>query len=827
ERLTLEIEPLWNPRPEPYLYLSIVGLAFWVSGLFIAIKWPLIRGGAVYGLFSMAMFAQLILSHSGRADVLDAAINWGDLIAGALAPALLLHLGVVLSKGVVNRRVPWVAATYGVATIAMMSAVWIRPDAAGGAYRFSDPLLMVEAHQRLGPLWLSVCWLSTTVLLIRSFHNSSSVMHRSQLRWVLWGLVVGIGPFVLFYAVPWTLGAPELPAWAEFLAIAPMIVVPGAFATALARYRLHDLDLILLRGITEASAVFGTFAVLAATIFILREGLAGFLPLSRSATRYVGFLVAAVSYPQMRAWARAGIERAFYRRRYSYRTTLLDWARELSAETDLWSLLTRLRERVRDTLGIDHAAVLLRIEDNRFDLCADRLRSCTTEIDAGLAERLETQPYVTFEAGTLPDLPWASYLFSIRVKDQLRAVLAVCERRQPEDPLNTEDRALLGTLAAHAATAIEAARLFLEVRERADEIGRLHATQAKILESSAVGLLLLDGQGKIQAWNRALEAIYGLERREAIGRGLREVFPFHVVRRLEREAGLNDSVEEARLFRLSMVNHAGRRILANVSISPADGETGDDGSRVITFDDVTEQVELEDQVLRQERLASLGLLAAGVAHEINTPLTGISSYTQLLMDELDPDDRRRAVLEKIEQQTQRAAGITGSLLNLARPANTAAEPIDVNRLIGEVIQLFEPQVRRTGIRLTTSLSDGLPRIAGNRGKLQQVVLNLLINARDALGQRGTIAVATRGVAGGGVAIDVTDDGPGIADDDLPRIFDPFFTTKGRSKGTGLGLSISYGIVREHDGQIHVESRPDRFTRFRVELPAIRSAEAIG
>jgi PAS domain S-box-containing protein len=443
------------------------------------------------------------------------------------------------------------------------------------------------------------------------------------------------------------------------------------------------------------------------------------------------------------------------------------------------------------------------------------------ELDQASMEELEREAFIPVQPGALPAAPWVRYLFSMRVKGRLRAVLAIAEREPPEEPLSTEDRALLGTLAAHAATAIEAARLVLEVRQRADEIERLHERQAKILESSAVGLLLLDAEDRIQAWNRALEEIYGLQRDAALGRRLSEVFPLHVVRRIEHEVGAREASGETRIFRLGMVNKKGNRVMVNLAISPVDREDEGRSAKVVTFDDVTRRVKLEEQVLRQERLASLGLLAAGVAHEINTPLTGISSYAQMLLEELDEEDPRKEVLEKIEAQTRRASGITSSLLNLSRPEETSLEPLDLNRLIGEVLQLFEPQVRGREIRLGVELDEKLAPVLGHKGKLQQVFLNLLINARDAVGREGEITVATFARDGKAV-VEVTDDGVGIAEEDLLRIFDPFFTTKGRGKGTGLGLSISYGIVHEHQGELHVESHPGARTRFSVELPTARA-----
>ena len=338
-----------------------------------------------------------------------------------------------------------------------------------------------------------------------------------------------------------------------------------------------------------------------------------------------------------------------------------------------------------------------------------------------------------------------------------------------------------------------------------------------------VGLLLIDADARIRAWNRRLEEIYGLSREEAFGKRLRDVFPLHSIRRIERELDAVGPDVEARIYRHALVNRAGRRIVVNLALSPVAAEGGD-GSRVVTFDDITERVKLEEQVLQQERLASLGLLAAGVAHEVNTPLTGISSYAQLLLEDMEADDPRRETLEKIEIQTRRVAKIANSLLNLARPERSSYENLPLNDAVREVLRLFEPQIRDKRIVVHVDLEETLPEVRGHRGKLQQVLLNLLSNARDAVEGGGRIGVRTVH-RDDRVVLEVDDDGIGIAEHDLAHIFDPFFTTKGRGKGTGLGLSISYGIVREHDGTMFVESVPGEFTRFRVELPVPASPAA--
>ena len=257
--------------------------------------------------------------------------------------------------------------------------------------------------------------------------------------------------------------------------------------------------------------------------------------------------------------------------------------------------------------------------------------------------------------------------------------------------------------------------------------------------------------------------------------------------------------------------------MVNLSISDLQAGDGEKPGHVITVDDVTDQVRMEEQLLRQDRLASIGLLAAGVAHEVNTPLTGISSYAQLLMSELPQDDPRLDVLRKIERQTFRAASIVHSLLNFTRAGTGVAETIRVHDLVAESLALFEPQLRGRSIKVETRIDEGLPPLRAEHGKLLQVLLNLLLNARDAIQESGTIAVAAR-QSGGRLALEVSDDGAGIAEEDLGKIFDPFFTTKPRGRGTGLGLSLSYQIVQEHMGEIVVESRPGHGSVFTIDLP---------
>jgi signal transduction histidine kinase len=211
-----------------------------------------------------------------------------------------------------------------------------------------------------------------------------------------------------------------------------------------------------------------------------------------------------------------------------------------------------------------------------------------------------------------------------------------------------------------------------------------------------------------------------------------------------------------------------------------------------------------------------------VAHEVNTPLTGISSFTQMLLEGANPDDPRTRLLEKIERQTFRAAKIVNSLLNLSRPASGGTSdvaPVDLNTVITDVLSLLEHQFELHHIKVRRDLHAEPVPVMGAEHKLQQVFLNLFLNAKDAMPRGGWLSIATRREHGRVSAI-VGDTGAGIPSDHLSRIYDPFFTTKVIGQGTGLGLSITYGIVREHDGTIDCDSTLGQGTRFTLGFPAL-------
>jgi signal transduction histidine kinase len=261
----------------------------------------------------------------------------------------------------------------------------------------------------------------------------------------------------------------------------------------------------------------------------------------------------------------------------------------------------------------------------------------------------------------------------------------------------------------------------------------------------------------------------------------------------------------------------------NLAIAPLISKDHEQIGRLIIFDDVTDRDELERRLVQADKLSSIGLLAAGVAHEVNTPLAVISTYAQMLSKQVSEDEPKAKLLDKIAKQTFRASEIVNSLLNFSRTSPTEFVKTDINKVIRETASLVDHQFKNAGVAVDLGLADNLPGIRGNSSKLQQVFLNLFLNARDAMAAGGSLHVRTWS-EGGLVHVEVRDTGQGIPPEHLQRIYDPFFTTKGAKKGTGLGLSITYGIVQEHKGAIEVDSTLGKGTAFRLDFPATADIE---
>jgi two-component system, NtrC family, sensor kinase len=227
------------------------------------------------------------------------------------------------------------------------------------------------------------------------------------------------------------------------------------------------------------------------------------------------------------------------------------------------------------------------------------------------------------------------------------------------------------------------------------------------------------------------------------------------------------------------------------------------------------------QILRSEKMASIGRLAAGVAHEINNPLTGVLTFAHLLREKPNMDEQDRADLDLIIRETTRAAEIVRRLLDFSRERPVLMQRLDINEVVRRTLQLIRNQKLFEGIVIDERLGENLPELNGDMNRLQQVLLNLTLNSCEAMPKGGTIAIDTT-AADGEVRVEIADSGCGIKPEVMERLFEPFFTTKPVGQGTGLGLAVSYGIVQQHGGSIEVESEEGKGAKFIIALPAVEN-----
>jgi PAS domain S-box-containing protein len=702
-----------------------------------------------------------------------------------------------------------------------------------------DPESFVEwvsLLDRLEFLYFAIGLIGGLIGLLRARSQVGTMTARRQLRWIAWGTALGAGIFAVGYALPYALGVqPSLP---MELSAVPLSLIPLAFASAIVRYRLLDIEVIVKRSLVYVVAFAAVVVIYAVVLEAVRSVLLKDSGSNQWVLALLAILVALVLTPPIKDFVQNLLDRAFYRDRYDYRRALVGFARDLNSDLDLHRLSERLVTRVVETLLVDRMTLMLE-DEVAPHFGSMRSSGFGNSHPPALAKRSEIGRRLCDGYIVALDDPVAVGRFAVEEIDFWRdaglyyfvpcvatdgtiAILAV-GRKDTGEPLSSEDTGLLWAVAGQIATALENARLYRQLHLKAVEVDRMRAFNENILESLDNGLLVVDLNDRVVRWNRALERLYGVSRAAASGHALGDLFDPAFVEAVR--AARRDTPDGATLSRVPLVargDRAGETLVVNAAVVPLRAEDGQGiatAGTILIVEDVTARVQLEEQLRLSEKMASIGLLAAGVAHEVNTPLTGISSFTQMLLEGADAQDPRTRLLEKIERQTFRAAKIVNGLLTLSRPTSSDRSSFDINLVIADVLSLLEHQFETHRIRVRRELSDTPVIVLGLEHKLQQVFLNLFLNARDAMPKGGWLSVSSR-IDGNRAIVEVSDTGSGIPSEYLARIYDPFFTTKAIGQGTGLGLSITYGIVREHEGTIECDSGVGQGTKFILSFPAV-------
>ncbi len=844
------------PRDSALYYQYAVGIAYLAIGLFVYYRRTSAAKSLHFFLLCIASFVASCFHYSGYLNTFDEAMYWGNLAANLIAPAIFLHFCLTfhLCPRFLRRSGSWLLLYVPSAVMLFIIAA-----SAEGLLKFSTPLLEVRWLLDRATLAFSLLlYFAGAVSLGLDLARSEDPVMRRQLKYLRNGALVGLTPFALLYALPYIAGA--VPSHVMNLSVLSMGLIPLTWAYAITRYRLMDVDIIFQQGYVYTLATLAVIGTFYGLIFLI------FNTQTITPPAFVVFIsFATFLFQPIRRWIQEQLDRwVFYRDRYDARLTLIEFARELSSETNQNAMLAKVSDRLLKTLSIQQIGFFLVDETSgRFQLHSLTQKSgrpaktSAHPLDLDFLGESADKPYLFFERtkylrdivsqewpqsvrDTISELDFTYYV-ACKCRGKTIAFFGV-SRTTEGDFLSSDDIELLVTLSNYIAIAIENARLYSSLQRKADEYERLKEFSENIVESINVGILAAALDDRVESWNSQIEKLTGISRHEAVGKRLSELFPPDLCRRFDEvrgEQGVHNVYKIALRPRAAAAvasangaprnGHGGlelakgapvvRESIVNLAIAPLVSKDLEQIGRLIIFDDVTDRDELERRLVQADKLSSIGLLAAGVAHEVNTPLAVISTYAQMLAKQVSGDDQKSKLLEKIAKQTFRASEIVNSLLNFSRTSPTEFGEVDLNRVVNETATLVEHQFQKAGVSTRLILADELPPVRGNAGKLQQVFLNLFINAKDAMPGGGALTVRTW-TENGFAHIEIADTGQGIPAEHLARIYDPFFTTKAPKKGTGLGLSITYGIVQEHNGIIEVESALGRGTRFRLEFPNV-------
>ncbi len=824
--------------------LRLIGLIYLAIGIYVLFRrWTAPRATHFY-LFCLVSFALNALKYTGEWDALDKTVFWLNVLAESLQPALFLHFALSFPEERI-RSIRRMLLPLVYAPGAALLGLWLY------AINFWEATgLLKHRLDQVGTGYDAAFYVLAATLFMSSYRRADTPLLRQQLKWLTRGALLAVLPFTLLYAIPFLFDL-RMPSLLTKLAGLSLVFLPLTFAWAIVRYRLMDTDLIFKRGVayTLATALLlgAYFGIIALIAEVVHTRLPETMSRMREGALVVAILVTAAVFDPLKRRIQGWVDRAFDRQRYDYRKALVEFGRELSSETDLRALLESIVERLPHTLLVSRVAVFLADAHGALRLAAAHglpPEAGTVQIQGGPGS-LDLS-FLNFDAATdhshiflenaaqalhlseserqtaaLLDL---NYYLPCRVQDgaKTRTIAVIgLGRTVGGDFLSSEDVELLESLASYIGIALQNASLYARLEEKISEFERLKEFNENIVESINVGILAIDLDDRIESWNAQMEAMYALSRGEALGQPLRAVFPAEFADALDsfrNESGVHN------LYKFPLTTRAGEQRTANIAVAPLLSRDFVVVGRIVLVDDITERVSLEGQLAQADKLSSIGLLAAGVAHEINTPLAVISSYAQMLSKQMRGDQRLGPVLEKITQQSFRASEIANGLLNFSRTSTTEFRETNLNQVIRDTLSLLEHQFKTAQVQVELNLADDLPPIHGNPGKLQQVFLNLMLNAKEAMPGGGQLRIST--LSNGHVEATITDSGAGIAPEHLKRIYDPFFTTKtmpkpGERRGTGLGLSVSYGIIQEHAGKIQVESAVGAGTTFHLEFPLLR------
>jgi two-component system, NtrC family, sensor kinase len=789
-----------------YLFLTFIGFLYLAIGLFTFLRGSG-RESLLFYMVTLLAFVVFVYSPAGKTNTTFKIVWLTEEFARIFLPPITLHFFLLFPRTMIRNRLI-VAAIYALPTLL---ALWvINLLVLGNPIPIASPAVAFQVIDRWEMLHFAVYFTAALGALGWTYRNAL-VGQKKQIKWIYLGMGAGFIPFLILYLIPFIRTGTDSPY--TTIAILPLAFIPLAFAVSILKYKLWDVEVVIKEVLAyTVTFAFGMIAFSTVNILLTRL-IEEHLALERNFLAFAsGLLIAGILVP-MKGRIDNVLEMVLYRDTWRHRREMAALAEELATYHDFHELIEIIRERLEAAIELQKMNVYLR--DGRMLHLYEVEPKIPRDVPRREFEALPPAQVVHLDRPRLPDasvLPMTllsagyRYLFPIRYRERLQGVL-LCGTKRGDQPLSSDDLRLISTLIPSLALAIENARLYGRLQKQLDQIRSLKEYNENIIESSSSAIVVIAADGTVLTANNAFWSLVGVS--PTSQDRIHELLP------IEEIGEVGSPATEIR-FR----NRLGEEKEVTVSRSPFRAPDAPPGSDVLVLGDVSEIARLERQLQEKDRLASLGLLAAGIAHEVNTPLTGISSYAQILLAETPPDDPRHAVLRKMEQQTFRASRLVNNLLDFAANRRLKAENVDLAEVIESTVRMHDDLL--AGKSIHVHLGD-LPEliVQSNFYELQQVVANLLLNARDAVEVGGNIWI-TLARHDGSAELIVRDDGPGVDPEIADKIFQPLVTTKSGHGGTGLGLAVTDRIVRAAGGRIRLESSPNGGATFRVVIPLLEA-----
>jgi len=510
-----------------------------------------------------------------------------------------------------------------------------------------------------------------------------------------------------------------------------------------------------------------------------------------------------------------------YQKKIAQLLSLQEITKKTSSTLNLRKLLNIVTTNALKITGASVCTLLLTERDNLrivscvgYEVDAEKFRMKVGEgVSGWVAEKgvpLLIRD-VTEEPRYVEIIPGIGSILAVPLVSEKKSLGVLVVNSFKKSAFSLDDLEILMVFASHTAVVIDSVRLYEQVIAERN-------FASDILESSPNGIITIDGNKKIRALNRKVEEILDIRRKNVLDKKISEVF-----RDREILDVLSHTIDEQQVVEnheLTMTKKDGSTVILGLSSSPMKTDEKGLAAMIVTIQDLTDFKRAEALIRRVDRLSSLGQLSAGIAHEIRNPLASINFNAQLLQKRLNSDRNVESILNDTFEGIERIKILIRRILDFTKTGQPSFSKTPIHGIIADSISLVEPQLRKNGIQIKRHFADGVPDVVCDPRQIQQVFVNLLMNAIESIDGEGVIEIksAMEGKRQDGmqVAVTISDDGVGIPKENVARVFDPFFTTK--PDGTGLGLSIVYKIMEQHDAQIEIKSREKKGTSFVLRFP---------